>query len=141
MISEKILEISSKMDYLVYKSHKIPTVLAITEEEQKRGLMFQEKLPEAMSFVYSKPKFNFFWMDQTPKPLDIIFCHQGKISEICSGTPYSKKLIGSQSLSDLVIEMPRGNAEKLGMRVGEKIDIKYANQSLSRILLAFSKEE
>lgn len=126
------------MDYLKYKEHKIPTVLAITSEEQAKGLMYEESLPPAMAFVYTEPRLNKFWMSHTPKPLDIIFCLKNKIVSICHGVPYSTSLIGGNHLSDLVLEMPYGNSTKLGMKIGDVISMEYHPNSLSKILLANS---
>ncbi len=57
---------------------------------------------------------------------------------ICHGEPHSTALIGGDHLSDLVLEMPLGNSEKLGMKVGEEISMEYQPSSLSKILLANS---
>ncbi len=126
------------MDFLKYKEHKIPTVLAITTAEQQKGLMHEKNLPPAMAFVYTEPRINKFWMSRTPCALDIIFCLNNKIVSICHGEPHSTKLIGGEHLSDLVLEMPLGNSGKLGMRVGEEIAMEYHPSSLSKILLANS---
>lgn len=126
------------MDFLRYKDHKIPSILAITAAEQEKGLMYVKEAPPAMIFVYSEPRLNRFWMKQTYVPLDIVFCHKGKISQLCSGEPHSTKLIGGMEPSDLVIEMPKGNAAKLGMSIGDEIKMEYESKSLSRILLSSS---
>lgn len=126
------------MDYLKYKEHKIPAVLAITAEEQAKGLMFTTKLPPVMAFTYTSPKYLKFWMNNVVLGLDIIFCLNNKIVSICQGEPHSTKLIGGDQLSDLVLEMPLGNSWKLGMAVGEEISMEYHSSSLSKILLANS---
>lgn len=124
------------MDYLKYKDHKIPTVLAITSAEQQKGLMYEQNLPPAMAFVYTEPRVNKFWMSRTPQPLDIIFCLNNKIVSICQGKPHSTELIGGDDLSDLVLEMPMGNSRKLGMKVGDEIAMEYEPNSISKILLS-----
>lgn len=126
------------MDYVKYKQHKIPAVLAITADEQARGLMYEKNLPPAMAFVYTEPRINKFWMSRTPRPLDIIFCLNNEIISICHGVPYSTELIGGDHLSDLVLEMPRGESARLGMKVGDVIQMEYHPDSLSKILLANS---
>jgi uncharacterized membrane protein (UPF0127 family) len=126
------------MDYLNFKNHKIPTVLAITSAEQAKGLMYEENLPPAMAFVYTEPRINKFWMSRTPRALDIIFCFKNKIVSICHGEPHSTKLIGGDQLSDLVLEMPLGDSKKLGMTIGDEIHMEYQPSSLSKILLANS---
>lgn len=109
--------------------------MAITAEEQEQGLMFVNKLPPSMTFVYDRPKLNSFWMKNTPQPLDIIFCLNNKIVDFIEGEPYSTKILGGKSLSDLVIEMPRGSYKKMGMAIGEDIEIQYLPQTLSKIIL------
>ena len=109
------------MHIFYYKNHKIPAVLAITAEEQQRGLMGNPSPPPLTAFVYKESRSNKFWMHKTPAPLDIIFCHRGKISQICYGEPYSTRIIGDDSPSDLVVEMPHGSATKMGMKVGDDI--------------------
>ena len=65
---------------------------------------------------------NRFWMKNTPSPLDIIFCRNGKVSEICYGEPNSTTVIGSR-ISDLVIELPFGTADSLGIKVGQAVGL------------------
>lgn len=126
------------MDYLKYKNYKIPALVAISAEEQKKGLMFREDLPPLMIFPYVEPKQNFFWMNNVSQPLDIIYCLKNKIVAIHQGEPYSTKLIGGNELSDLVLEMPYGNCRKMGMRLGDDIEIEYEPKSISKILLSNS---
>jgi uncharacterized membrane protein (UPF0127 family) len=49
--------------------------LAITPEEQARGLMFRENMPRSagMLFLYDRPSTVSFWMRNTLIPLDMIF--------------------------------------------------------------------
>lgn len=124
------------MNYFKYKNHKIPTVLAITAEEQERGLMFEKNLPPSMAFVYTEPRHNKFWMKNVSEGLDIIFCLGNKIVAIYQGKPYSTELIGGNYLSDLVLEMPLGNSQKIGMKVGDQMSMEYEPKSLSKILFS-----
>ena len=108
--------------YIHLHNDIFPTLLAISEEEQAQGLMHQEWPPPVMSFVYAAPKINRFWMKNTPSPLDIIFCHQGKVAEICYGEPHSTAIIGSK-ISDLVIELPYGTTDSIGLKVGHEVGL------------------
>lgn len=125
-------------DFFRHKDSRIPAKILITTDEQARGLMGDKNPPPATAFVYTESKNNRFWMKATPAPLDIIFCHRGKVAQICFGEPYSTKIIGDDSLSDLVIEMPYGSARKMGMEIGDDIDMEYQPESLSRIVLRSS---
>src|SRR5271166_6871288 len=99
--------------YLYIHNNIFPTLLAISADEQQKGLMYIEPPAPVMSFVYSVPGINRFWMKETPSPLDIIFCHQGKVSQICFGEPYSTSMIGDNKFSDLIVEMPYGAVDNL----------------------------
>jgi len=99
------------------------TLLAISDDEQARGLMDQAWPPPVMSFVYAEPRITRFWMKNTPSPLDIVFCHQGKITQICKGEPYSTAMIGDNKFSDLVIELPYGTAVTSGIKLGHSVGL------------------
>ena len=126
------------MDYLKYKKYKIPAILAITQKEQETGLMHRDELPPLMAFVYTEPRLNKFWMKNVSQPLDIIFCFKNKVVGIYRGDPYSTKLIGGSELSDLVLEFPAGTKEKMGMELGDEIEIEFEPKSISKILLSNS---
>jgi uncharacterized protein len=108
--------------YIYLHNNIFPTLLAISSDEQAQGLMHQEWPPPVMSFVYVNASVNRFWMKNTPSPLDIIFCHKGKIAEICQGEPHSTQVIGSQ-LSDLVVELPRGTADSISLKIGQSVGL------------------
>ncbi len=111
-----------KEGFLYVANMIFPTLLALSSEEQERGLMFQKE-PPIMSFVYAHPRINQFWMKNTPAPLDIVFAKNNKISQICKGEPYSLKAIGNHSLSDLVVEFPYGTMEKSGITLGDSLGL------------------
>ena len=104
--------------YIFLHNCVMPTLLAISEMEQQTGLMHQEWPPPVMSFVYTHPRINKFWMHNTPSPLDIVFCHDGKVSQIHAGEPFSTTAIGDNKFSDLVVELPYGTVDKLGIKIG-----------------------
>ncbi len=112
-----------KSGFICISNNVFPTLLAISEAEQERGLMFQPFPPPIMSFVYNKPKINKFWMHKTPSPLDIVFCINNKISQICYGKPFSTEIIGKNEFSDLVIELPYGTVNDLGIKVGHSAEL------------------
>ncbi len=109
--------------------------MAISADEQASGLMNKEWPPPIMSFVYTSPKINKFWMQSTPSPLDIVFCNKGKVSEICYGEPYSTRVIGSNFFSDLVVELPYGTAESINIKVGQEVGlVKPTQDELHKII-------
>lgn len=120
--------------YVDIEDNIFPTLLAISEKEQEKGLMYQEWEPPVMSFIYPNPKISYFWMKNTPSPLDIVFCYKGKIEQIHKGEPHSTSLIGKNMLSDFVIEFPYGTMKKLGIQIGGKVNlIKPTSSELKKI--------
>lgn len=106
----------------VYVNNKeFKTLLAIHDNEQAEGLMYREWPPPVMSFVYKSAKYNKFWMKNTPSPLDIVFCKNGKVHSIFYGEPYSTKAIGPDEFTDLVVEFPKGTCQKYGISAGDDI--------------------
>lgn len=110
-----------KFSFIKIKNHTIPTLLAISDEEQQIGLMYRKELPPSMSFIYNYPKLNKFWMKNTYCALDIVFCKHGKIVDIHKGEPLSTKTIGPDCLTDLIVELPYGTCSSLGVAVGDEV--------------------
>jgi uncharacterized protein len=117
------MEVKMEQGYIYIHNNIFPTLLAISAEEQQQGLMFQEPPVPVMTFVYGSPSINRFWMKNTPSPLDIVFCHQGKVSEICYGEPHSTNMIGSYTLSDLVVELPHGTTDSAKIKIGHTVGL------------------
>lgn len=121
--------------YIHIANNIFPTLLAISEDEQTKGLMFEAWPPPIMSFVYAMPKVNVFWMKNTPSPLDIVFCCNGKVSQICKGEPHSTSLIGDYTHSDLVVEFPYGTIACSGIKLGHSVGlIKPSPAELKKII-------
>ena len=121
--------------YIYIYNNIFPTLLAISSEEQSNGLMHRAWPPPIMSFIYDVPRINKFWMANTPSPLDIVFCHKGKVSEICHGEPNSTMVIGSNIFSDLVIELPRGTVDSSNIKIGHDVGlVKPTKDELRKII-------
>lgn len=112
-----------KEGFVYINNNVFATLLALSEEEQVKGLMYQEWPPPTMTFIYPMSKINKFWMHNTPSPLDIVFCHDNKVSELCYGEPFSTRMIGSNKFSNLIIEFPYGTVEKFNVKVGQEVDL------------------
>jgi uncharacterized protein len=122
--------------YVYIHNNVFPSLLAISEEEQGKGLMGQEWPPPIMSFIYAKPKVNKFWMKNTPSPLDIVFCHQGKVSQICYGEPHSTAVIGDDKFSDLIIELPHGTVDFSEIKIGHAVGLVAPTEDELRHIIA-----
>jgi uncharacterized protein len=114
--------ISSEMKTgtISFPSKSIKVLVAETPEEQMVGLMYCEPPLPSMAFPYQVASYQRFWMKNTKAPLDILFCRDYKIEKICRAEPFDLRLVGSDNLSDFVIELPAGEAEKLNLKVGDE---------------------
>lgn len=120
--------------FIYIKENIFPSLLAISSEEQERGLMHQAYPPPNMAFIYPTPRVSKFWMKNTPSPLDIIFSCNGEITQICKGEPNSTSIIGDYSLSDLIVEFPYGTAKTSNIKIGDSIGIvKPSKKELKKI--------
>ena len=105
--------------------HEFNIVLAVTEQEQAKGLMY-EKNPYPMLFIFSEPSYKSFWMKNTPSPLDIVFIKECSVVDIFYGEPNSTRMVGPNSLVDMVLELPYGTCDKIKCKKGTKINYKFA---------------
>lgn len=120
------------MDRIIFDNHILATLIALTEDEQRIGLMKRAWPPPVMAFPYEKAGVRKFWMKDTISPLDIVFCREGRVVSIVTGEPLSLKHVGPDIPSDLVVELPKGTAEKLGIVLGTKTRLVYGLLSLAR---------
>ncbi len=106
-------------------THAFKVEIASTGAEQAKGLMFRTELgpDEGMIFPRNPPDIASFWMKNTPLPLDIIFVGtDGKILNIAANTvPYSLQSVSAVGLTGLVLEIPGGRAQELGIKPGDLV--------------------
>jgi len=99
--------------------------LALTEDQQRRGLMFRDHLDEdrGMLFVFRHARPRSFWMKNTQIPLDIVYVDAaGKIVSIAERTtPYSERPIPSKLPAKYVLEVVGGFSQEHGVRPGQRI--------------------
>lgn len=122
----------SSADSISIKGQVFETLVAITEEEHRHGLMFQTWPPPIMVFPYKKAATRRFWMKNTPTPLDIVFCKNNSVVGIFKGEPLSTTLIGPNEPSDLVVELPAGTAARLGLTVGDYVGFSPTEKTAER---------
>lgn len=105
--------------------HIFDAETAITREEQRRGLMFRESLPEngGMIFPFEFPRIASFWMRNTIIPLDMIFIREdGIITNIArETTPYTLDSYVSTEPVIAVLEIDGGRSEALGIAAGDRV--------------------
>jgi uncharacterized membrane protein (UPF0127 family) len=122
------------VDYIKVGDKNFPVLLAITSQEQEKGLMHQPWPPPVMAFIYGEPRINSFWMKNTISALDIVFCLKNRVVAIRPGEPNSLKIIGSDVISDLVIEFPFGTCENNGIKEGSDVSLDLETNSKMKIL-------
>ena len=108
--------------------------LAITKREQDQGLKGIGQ-PTLMAFPYKQAGVRKFWMQETPKSLDIIFCRAGKVIYIGAGEPYNcDDKIGPNVACDLVLEAPKGFVDYHNISVGSSIRMRYKRAEIMKII-------
>jgi uncharacterized protein len=105
--------------------HVFAVELALTPEEQAKGLMFRRELPEGqgMLFDFGDEGVREFWMKNTYIPLDMIFIRgDGRIAKIAEHTvPLSEARVSSDRPVRAVLEVIAGTSRKLGIAAGDSV--------------------
>ncbi len=100
----------------------------IADDMQERaiGMMYRQGVPQntGMLFVFQDNTERFFWMKNTFVSLDILFLDKrGRIHHIHkNAVPESLERIPSKRQSVGVLEIGAGEAERLGIQVGDYIE-------------------
>jgi hypothetical protein len=106
-------------------ANRFTVEMALTWEQQERGLMFRRTLaPNAgMLFDFASESNQSFWMKNTVIPLDLVFIKaNGTIARIAPNCrPLSETPIPSYEPVRAVLEIPGGRAAELGMKAGDKV--------------------
>jgi uncharacterized membrane protein (UPF0127 family) len=99
--------------------------MALTQAQQIIGLMFRPTVPDGtgMLFDWGQPRESDMWMRNTIAPLDMLFISaDGTIHHIAEDTvPQSLAVISSGGQVRATLEIAAGTAEKLDIRVGDKV--------------------
>ena len=107
------------------QSHRFVVEVAATPEQQERGLMFRQSMPEddGMIFLNKIDKPSTFWMKNTLIPLDMLFVDRtGKIVHIkANAKPLSEEMIPSGGSVRAIVEINGGVAARLGIKAGDHV--------------------
>lgn len=99
--------------------------IADSPERQTQGLMYVRDLPASrgMLFLEPEPRPTAFWMKNTYIALDMLFvAPDHRIAKIAArATPLSLATINSDAPVIAVLEIKGGEAERRGIRVGDRI--------------------
>lgn len=98
---------------------------AVTEAERERGLMERRSLPAnaGMIFVFSRPQTVYFWMKDTPIPLDMVFLSPDRkvVGAHDDAVPEDRTVISSPPGVQYVIEVAGGGARRLDLLPGSSV--------------------
>jgi uncharacterized membrane protein (UPF0127 family) len=104
--------------------------IAETPEQHARGLMFRRCLPpdRGMLFVFADEDLRSFWMKNTLIPLDMIFINGDRqVVALHESVPPCRRDpcpgYESGAPARFVLELAGGTAQKLRLRLGDKIFI------------------
>ncbi len=105
--------------------HKFDVELALTQEEQMKGLMHRKELAKGagMLFFFNEPREQRFWMKNTLIPLDLLFIKSnGTIHHIAKqAVPGDLSPIFSNGKVISVLEINGGLSDELGLEKGDKV--------------------
>ena len=106
-------------------THDFIVELALTPEEQQRGMMNRQSLApdRGMLFVYKQADYRSFWMKNTYIPLDILFIgSDGVIQSLEENMiPLSLNPYLSMEPALLVLELKGGRVAELGIAPGDTV--------------------
>lgn len=117
--------------YFKLRGKTILLEVAKTKKQREKGLMYRTFLAEnrGMLFIYNPPRQVSFWMKNTLIPLDIIFVRDGQVKSVLSNFSPCKSdpcpSYGPFVPIDQVIELPAGQATKLGIKIGDDLAVKF----------------
>ncbi|PVB63605.1 DUF192 domain-containing protein [Labrenzia sp. 011] len=107
------------------REHNFEVEVAETDRQRAKGLMFREEMPadKGMLFVFAAEGDRYFWMKNTPLPLDIIYINAaGRIVSIAADTtPFSEDVIPSAGPAKFVLELNAGTSARLGIDPGDMV--------------------
>lgn len=119
-----------KENYVKINDNRIKAEIADSLDEQTKGLMFRNSLPEktGMLFVFDTPEILTFWMKNTLIPLDIIYIDENmhivtiiRNAQPCEQDPCT--IYRPESPSRYVLEINAGESDKLGIKEGDKVEM------------------
>lgn len=108
----------------------IAVEVARTVEQQARGLGGRSSLQKGsgMVFPFDAAGPRVFWMGGMLIPLDILWIREGRIVAIEANVapPHSNEAPALFShVADLVLEVPAGLVQEVGIRVGQPVRVRY----------------
>lgn len=112
---------------------RVGVELALTREEQSKGLMFRKELKEdrGMLFVFREAGEKSFWMKNTFVELDIVFLDRDlKVGKVFHRVPPSNVKEGGEvavvaAPALCVLELAGGAARRHGLKPGARLKMTF----------------
>ena len=125
---------TSQITIETYQGPKIFSVeLCLTNRQRQIGMMCRHHLAdnEGMLFIFNDMRRRSFWMKNTLIPLDMLFIDdEGRIVGLIeSATPLSLDGRSPRAPAKYVLELAGGQSRRLGIKVGQWIDLTGLNKS------------
>lgn len=99
--------------------------VAATPAQQQCGLMYRKTMPRStgMDFPMKPARSVSFWMENTVLPLDLVFVGpDNRVVSVGHGKPFSRDLIDSGGITARVIELNAGEAARIGLKPGNRVE-------------------
>jgi len=113
-------------------THRFDVELAVKPEEKRCGLMRRPRLTRdaGMLFRNDPPGPSFFWMKNTPQPLDMLFIDgAGRVVHVAEHTtPYSTGAYGTEETVAAILELRAGSAARMALELGDRVDHPWFRQ-------------
>lgn len=110
--------------------------VAVTVEEQARGLSGRPGLPPGtgMLFAYPAPGFRSMWMLGMRFPLDFLWIRDGRIVDLFERIPPPRPgegpiTVSSPEPAEYILEVPAGLIRTHGLRRGDAAEIHLGQKS------------
>lgn len=125
----------TQMKSIMISDLKIYVEIAESSEEKAKGLSGRTSLPEdqGMLFVFANKTYPSFWMIDMKIPLDIIWISDDTVIHIDENAPPQQPgqpdsnlpLYKPAEAVNYVLEVNAGFVAKNGIKVGDKVNIRY----------------
>ncbi len=111
---------------MMIKDRAFTLEVADDDEEQERGLMFRNSMPEdcGMIFIFLNEAPRGFWMKNTLIPLDIAYlAANGRVLNVLTMKARDESTYASAGPAQYAIELNAGTATRIGLKAGDVIAI------------------
>jgi uncharacterized membrane protein (UPF0127 family) len=99
--------------------------VADTPSKRELGLQYRRDLADdqGMLFLFPREQIQFFWMKNSPIPLDMIFINRESIIAgiIHQTIPFSTESLSVRAPSQFVLEIKGGLARHNGIEIGDRV--------------------